>query len=68
MFKNIFEILEDKLLSVSEYKDEDGKLIKAKVIKDLMSETISEELLELLLSENSLKSTFFQKIGGGMLL
>jgi adenine-specific DNA-methyltransferase len=58
--KNIFEIVEEILLSADKYQSEDNNLLKAKVYSDVMM--MDEELLSLLLSNERIKDEFFTKV------
>ncbi len=58
--KNIFEIVEEILLSADKYQSEDNDLLKAKVYSDVMM--MDEELLSLLLSNERIKDEFFTKV------
>ena len=60
MNKNIYESVEEKLKENIEYIAEDGKLLKAKVYSDVM--TMNKNLLNLLLSDDKIKNTFFTNI------
>lgn len=60
MSKNIYEIVEEKLKENMDYIAEDGKLLKAKVYSDVM--TMNKNLLNLLLSDEKIRKTFFTKI------
>lgn len=62
MVKNIFEIVEEILKKESKYISEDGKLLKAKAYSDVMM--MNEELLSLLLSDETIKERFFKDING----
>lgn len=58
--KNIFEIVQEVLLSADKYQSEDNNLLKAKVYSDIMM--MDEELLSLLLSNERIKEEFFTKV------
>ena len=58
--KNIFEIVQEVLLSADKYQSEDNNLLKAKVYSDVMM--MDEELLSLLLSNERIKDEFFTKV------
>ena len=58
--KNIFEIVQEVLLSADKYQSEDNNLLKAKVYSDIMM--MDEELLSLLLSNERIKEEFFVKL------
>lgn len=60
--KNIFDTVADLLLTNDKYKAEDGKLLKAVVYSDVMA--MNENLLTLLLSNESVKETFFKDVQG----
>lgn len=60
--KNIFDTVADLLLTNDKYKAEDGKLLKAVVYSDVMA--MSEDLLNLLLSNEDVKETFFKDVQG----
>lgn len=57
---NLLEILEETLLTVSEYISEDGKVLKTKVYEDAMA--IKPKLIKLLMDNESLKKNFFVDI------
>lgn len=59
---NIFNTVSDLLLTNDKYKTEDGKLLKAVVYSDVMA--MSEDLLSLLLSNESVKEAFFKDVQG----
>jgi len=58
--KNIFEIVQEVLLSADKYQSEDNNLLKAKVYSNIMM--MDEELLSLLLSNERIKEEFFTKV------
>jgi adenine-specific DNA-methyltransferase len=58
--KNIFEIVQEVLLSADKYLSEDNNLLKAKVYSDIMM--MDEELLSLLLGNEKIKEEFFTKV------
>ncbi|MBE0296367.1 DNA methyltransferase [Gardnerella vaginalis] len=60
--KNIFDTVADLLLTNDKYKAEDCKLLKAVVYSDVMA--MSEDLLNLLLSNEDVKETFFKDVQG----
>ncbi|MSN96184.1 site-specific DNA-methyltransferase [Campylobacter sp. FMV-PI01] len=60
--KNVFEIVADLLKKETKYISEDGKFLKAVVYSDVM--TMDEKLLNLLLSNERVKETFFKDIKG----
>lgn len=60
--KNIFDTVADLLLTNDKYKAEDGKLLKAVVYSDVMA--MNENLLQLLLSNEDVKTTFFKDVQG----
>lgn len=60
MDKNIFEIVEEVLKTREKYVSEDDKLLKAIVYSDVM--TMNNGLLSLLLSNEQIKESFFEKV------
>lgn len=58
--KNIFEVVQEVLLSADKYQSEDNNLLKAKVYSDIMM--MDEELLSLLLNNERIKGEFFTKV------
>ncbi|MHA0315130.1 DNA methyltransferase [Mesomycoplasma ovipneumoniae] len=60
MNKNIFELVEGTLKKNSKYVSDDGKLLKATVYSDVMM--MDKELLSLLLSNEEIKQSFFEKV------
>ncbi|MEG7280515.1 site-specific DNA-methyltransferase [Mesomycoplasma ovipneumoniae str. Black Butte] len=60
MNKNIFELVEGALKKNSKYVSDDGKLLKATVYSDVMM--MDRELLSLLLSNEEIKQSFFEKV------
>lgn len=65
MVKNIFDTVAELLLTNDKYKAEDGKLLKAVVYSDVMA--MSGDLLTLLLSNESIKETFFKDVQGTLI-
>ncbi|WP_064612084.1 DNA methyltransferase [Streptobacillus moniliformis] len=65
MQKNIYEIVEELLLKDDgggDYLSEDNKLLKAKLYSDIMM--MDKRLLNLLLTNEKVKETFFENIEG----
>ena len=62
MSKNIFDITGDLLKTNDKYVAEDGKLLKAVVYSDVMN--MDSSLLEMLLSDETIKGTFFTEVSG----
>lgn len=60
MKKNIFDITAEVLKTRDKYIAEDGELLKATVYSDVM--TMDSKLIELLLSNDDIKNTFFTDI------
>lgn len=58
--EKISEIVENLLKEKVEYISEDGKILKTKVYEDIVK--MKEELIELLMSNESLKKIFFVKV------
>ncbi|QVK05300.1 DNA methyltransferase [Mycoplasma mycoides] len=57
---NLFKIVEQLLKTNNEYISEDNKLLKAKIYEDIIR--MDEQLLDILLSDNLVKETFFKKV------
>lgn len=57
---NIYEIVLDLLKTNTRYVSEDGKLLKSVVFSDVM--TMKTDLIELLISNDKVKDTFFIKV------
>lgn len=62
MKKNIFETVNEVLLTDSKYVAEDGKLLKATVYSDVM--TMEPGLLKLLVDNEQIREKFFKDIDG----
>ena len=62
MSKNIFDITGDLLKTNDKYVAEDGKLLKAVVYSDVMN--MDSSLLEMFLSDETIKGTFFTEVSG----
>ena len=62
MSKNIFDVTGDLLKTNDKYVAEDGKLLKAVVYSDVMN--MDSSLLEMLLSDETIKGTFFTEVSG----
>lgn len=62
MVKNIMEIVNELLMTNESYVSEDGKLLKARVYSDIM--TMNSDLIQLLLSNERIKETYFVNIDG----
>lgn len=57
-----YKVIEDLLLSVEKYKDQEGKLIKSLVIDSAFK--IDSNLIELLITNEQAKTKFFKEIAG----
>ena len=62
MSKNIIDVTGDLLKTNDKYVAEDGKLLKAVVYSDVMN--MDSSLLEMLLSDETIKGTFFTEVSG----
>ncbi|UCU26647.1 hypothetical protein K7D06_03565 [Mycoplasma anserisalpingitidis] len=62
MKSNILKELEILLKGNKKYVSEDNKVLKTKVYEDIL--TMDEKLLEMLLSNETLKNVFFKEING----
>lgn len=62
MKKNLFDKIIKILKSKEKYVSNDGELLKAKVYEDIM--TMDKDLIELLISNNEIKESFFVDIDG----
>lgn len=62
MNKNIFETVNEVLLTDEKYVAEDGSLLKATVYSDIM--TMEPSLLKLLVDNEHIRKTFFKDIDG----
>lgn len=62
MKSNILKELEILLKGNKKYVSEDNKVLKTKVYEDIL--TMNEKLLEMLLSNETLKNVFFKEING----
>lgn len=60
--ENILKKVENLLLQKDKYKSKDSRILKSKLYEDIMN--LDEELLELLLSDESIKKYFFKEIKG----
>ena len=58
--KNVFDLVEDLLLSDSRYVSEDNNALKAKVYTDVMN--MDEELISLLLGNEKVRDEFFVEV------
>lgn len=61
MMKNIYQILQELLQKNSNYVSNEQKILKTKIIDDAINMNIN--LLELLLSNDKIKSEFFIPVG-----
>ncbi|WP_434342655.1 DNA methyltransferase [Mycoplasma capricolum] len=57
---NLFKIVEQLLKTNNKYISEDNKLLKVKIYEDIIR--MDEQLLDILLSDNLVKETFFRKV------
>ncbi|WP_265509941.1 DNA methyltransferase [Mycoplasma mycoides] len=60
MKTNIYKTVERLLKNTNKYISEDNKLLKAKLYEDIIR--MDEQLLDILLSDNLVKETFFKKV------
>lgn len=58
--KNLFDLVENLLLSDSRYVSEDNNILKAKVYTDVMN--MDEELISLLLENEKVRNEFFVEV------
>lgn len=58
--KNLFDLVEDLLLSDSRYVSEDNNVLKAKVYTDVMN--MDEDLISLLLGDEKIRDEFFVEV------
>lgn len=64
MSKNIFDITGGLLKTNGKYVAEDGTLLKAVVYSNVMN--MDSTLLEMLLSDGTVKETFFAEVSGAL--
>ncbi|WP_434334520.1 site-specific DNA-methyltransferase [Mycoplasma capricolum subsp. capricolum] len=60
MKTNVYKTVEKLLKNTDKYISEDNKLLKVKIYEDIIR--MDEQLLDILLSDNLVKETFFKKI------